>query len=276
MPTRWLNRRLIARACIFMLLGVIINLAVAWGLAIGLDFRRAMGELPPEVQEDYYRDIDNSYFLLMREEVDVPPSDRFPGIVIVRWRRTGAERVTVSSLYVTSGMPPEPNPRTPEDLLSPWAQPVLQVHDVRTQAVPNTGQEWHYWDSIADARGWPMLCLMGGVRRPMPGAYVYDANRRRIILTEQRIAIIPLNMPDGRYRTDEFRWLPLRPIWPGFAFNTMLYATATWLLFALPTFQRRRWRTARGRCPTCNYDLRATTTGVCPECGAAITPRAAT
>lgn len=28
-----------------------------------------------------------------------------------------------------------------------------------------------------------------------------------------------------------------------------------------------RLRPRQGRCPSCNYDLRATTTGICPECG---------
>lgn len=275
MPSRRLNRRVIARACIFVLLGAIINVAVAWAQAVTIGFHSAPGK-PLTGTFEYYRDIDTMFLWYEQDKAGVPPSDAFPGIVVCRWRRAGAERLSVSELIASSGPPPQPNPLTPDDLLSPWAQPVLQLQDVRTQAVPATGQEWQYWTSIADARGWPMLCLMGGVRRPTPGAYVYDANRRRITLTEQRIAIIPLNMPDGRYRTDEFRWLPLRPIWPGFAINTALYAAVTWLFFAFPTLLRRRWRSARGHCPTCDYDLRATTTGICPECGAAIAPRATT
>ena len=33
---------------------------------------------------------------------------------------------------------------------------------------------------------------------------------------------------------------------------------------------RRRARLTRGRCPQCEYDLTANTTGVCPECGCII------
>ncbi len=33
MPTRWLNRRLIVRATIFLLLGAVVNVLVAWGCA---------------------------------------------------------------------------------------------------------------------------------------------------------------------------------------------------------------------------------------------------
>ncbi len=67
-------------------------------------------------------------------------------------------------------------------------------------------------------------------------------------------------------------YLSIRPIWTGQAF----YA-AFWLCVVILVRQtRRRFRLWRTHCPNCNYDLRATTTGTCPECGAAITPRAAT
>ncbi len=73
--------------------------------------------------------------------------------------------------------------------------------------------------------------------------------------------------------------LPLRPIWPGFAINTVLYAALLWLLFVAPFALRRRRRIKRGLCPNCAYDLRGSPhpnplptpkgdgTKVCPECG---------
>ena len=64
--------------------------------------------------------------------------------------------------------------------------------------------------------------------------------------------------------------IPLLPIWPGFAINTVFYAGIVWLLFAGP-FVLRRWRRIRrGLCPKCAYDLRGTPRGAataCPECG---------
>lgn len=58
---------------------------------------------------------------------------------------------------------------------------------------------------------------------------------------------------------------PLRPVWPGFAINTILYAGILWLLFAAP-FKVRRWRRIkRGLCPTCAYPVGASE--VCTECG---------
>ena len=64
--------------------------------------------------------------------------------------------------------------------------------------------------------------------------------------------------------------LPLRPVWPGFAVNTIFYAAVLWLPFVgLGAFRRRR-RTKRGLCPKCGYDLRgrASENKLCPECGA--------
>jgi hypothetical protein len=63
------------------------------------------------------------------------------------------------------------------------------------------------------------------------------------------------------------RMLPLRPIWPGFAINTVFYAGVLWLLFAAPFAMRRRRRIKRGLCPKCGYDLRGSESKECPECG---------
>ena len=67
--------------------------------------------------------------------------------------------------------------------------------------------------------------------------------------------------------------LPLRPILPGFAINTIFYAAILWILMLGPVTARRMIRRKRGRCIKCGYDLRGTSGGggeVCPECGATI------
>ena len=61
--------------------------------------------------------------------------------------------------------------------------------------------------------------------------------------------------------------LPLRPLWPGFAINTIFYAAILWLLFVAPFALRRSQRIKRGLCPKCAYDLRGGNHSACPECG---------
>jgi hypothetical protein len=66
-------------------------------------------------------------------------------------------------------------------------------------------------------------------------------------------------------------FLPLRPIWPGFAINTLFYAAILWLLFALPGALRRWRRIKRGLCPACAYPVGAS--DLCTECGKPVNPR---
>jgi hypothetical protein len=61
------------------------------------------------------------------------------------------------------------------------------------------------------------------------------------------------------------RVLPLRPIWPGFAINTLFYAAILWLLFFAPGMVRRRLRIRRDLCLKCAYPRG--TSECCTECG---------
>jgi hypothetical protein len=62
--------------------------------------------------------------------------------------------------------------------------------------------------------------------------------------------------------------LPVRPLWPGFAINTIFYAAIMWFLFFAPGAIRKRVRRKRGQCAACGYSLRDITSDKCPECGA--------
>ena len=80
------------------------------------------------------------------------------------------------------------------------------------------------------------------------------------------------------YKTTKLNWihvqqdrlLPLRPIWPGFAINTVFYASILWLFTLGPFTARRMIRRKRGLCTKCGYDLRNVEHEKCPECGAAV------
>jgi len=62
--------------------------------------------------------------------------------------------------------------------------------------------------------------------------------------------------------------LPLMPVWPGFAINTLFYGTLAFAAMAGVSAIRRRRRFKRGLCVQCAYPL--TGGEVCPECGVAV------
>ena len=61
------------------------------------------------------------------------------------------------------------------------------------------------------------------------------------------------------------RGLPLGLIVPGFALNTLFYATVLGLLIPCPLALRRFTRRRRGLCPACGYPMGES--DVCTECG---------
>ena len=76
-------------------------------------------------------------------------------------------------------------------------------------------------------------------------------------------------LPLRAFESDGHEWY-MRPIWPGFAINTVFYAGILWMLFAGPFALRRRSRRRRGLCVKCGYDLRGSVdANACPECGTA-------
>ena len=90
----------------------------------------------------------------------------------------------------------------------------------------------------------------------------------RVPLDFKPAVTLPANLHFLRVDEARYRTLPLRPIWPGFAINTLFYAAIIWLLTFGPFAARRFFRNKRGHCIKCGYDLRGTSGGVCPECGA--------
>jgi len=59
--------------------------------------------------------------------------------------------------------------------------------------------------------------------------------------------------------------LPLHPIWWGMIGNTIIYAAALAIPLAIFASGRRAWRLRQHRCPTCGYSRG--TSPVCTECG---------
>ena len=79
---------------------------------------------------------------------------------------------------------------------------------------------------------------------------------------------MPTPLPDRYAIKGDEAWLPVGPIWPGFAINTIFYAAIAWLPFASLRRIPRQRRIKRGLCPSCAYPIGAS--DVCTECGETI------
>jgi hypothetical protein len=63
------------------------------------------------------------------------------------------------------------------------------------------------------------------------------------------------------------RLLPLRPIYAGFVYNTLVFSGPLALLVYGWRLGRRTLRVRKGRCGACGYVLREAGLNACPECG---------
>lgn len=118
--------------------------------------------------------------------------------------------------------------------------------------------------------GWPVRSLY---RSKNGVTFDYLGWPRPIDMWEPEMLSEGVELPTGlRFLDRQWRrFLPVVPLWPGFAINTIFYAAILWLLFAAPGFVRRRIRSKRGLCPACAYPVG--TSPVCTECGKPVTQR---
>jgi hypothetical protein len=194
-------KRRALKLVVFLLLGAIINVAVAWGCQRW----NAFGYLGVP--------------LVFREKIVIisPPSELeyIPHAKIEGWA-FGIHRVRYYGVWKHE----------------PW-----KLHD----------QDW----LEVHCAGWPLFCLCGETWTKAAG----QPNSTQWMCTVNR------NSCDSLV-------FPLRPLWPGFAINTIFYAAVLWVLFAVPGRVRRWRRIKRGVCVRCAYPVGAS--DVCTECG---TPR---
>ncbi len=229
-------KRIAINLVVFLLLGAVVNVAVAWGCAA---WPRVFHS-PPNYREGFTRH-----------------GTGFNDWSVHTSRAAGFYRAdslwtTGSSEFIGS----EPK-STAQQVLPAWAE----------FARPrSTDPADRYCIRIVDARGWPWLALWSGqevVGFPPPGSTVGGS------VTITRGYFLPREGAKPFSHYTGVRVLPLAPVLPGFLMNTLFYAVILWLLWSTPFATRRLIRKRRGRCVRCGYDLRHAEHEACPECGAA-------
>ncbi len=250
-----MNRRLLMLAS-FLLVGAVVNVAVAWGCAAFAEF-----------------DKQASFHVAER-----PGSSSVPFFVMVHRRSGfGLDQVVYPPTEVWERLRAGVQHTRPD--LPRWAFWPRELVD----------QTFLYV-----AAGWPLKAVVGqGVQgrmrslgrrgqRPKPpvwkGAFVIEdklsgvppigPNQQMVPLAGYRQS--PWNASLVRWTPIPARVLPWRPLPLGFAINTLFYAAILWLFpgsFALRRFLRLR----RGLCPKCAYPIGES--AVCTECGKPLPPR---
>ena len=233
---------------LFILLGAIINVVVAWGCALGL---RVLS-------------WDGPFWRSSRT------GDRAPDWVVQELDRLGATRYVWMHVPFDFGDAPgalfsfdEPEP-VDLDGIPRW---------IRLDYANPPPPKYRGWSSIFidDARGWPVLAMASftamGVD-PVKDTLLFRSSDGFSVPDSSRSKPLFVDVEDEWFNRP---LVPLRPIWPGFAINTVFYAAILWLLTFSVFTTRRMIRRKRGRCIKCGYDLRGSSGGggVCPECGAA-------
>jgi hypothetical protein len=110
--------------------------------------------------------------------------------------------------------------------------------------------------------GWPMRCVSGFAVLG-PGSWSRRAGLRDC--PQRLVGAIEVTRRIEMVRVPAL--LPFEPLWPGFAFNTLIWAVFAWVLLFGPLALRRVIRRRRGRCPRCGYELRGELDAGCAECG---------
>lgn len=230
-------KRRVLTLLVFLVLGGVVTVAVAWGFALRLPATADDGVAYLSYQDD---------------------------LTLIIQQRRGDVRLTAHHGRNTAFMGwPEIDRKTYEAML-PRESGFHDVKWIKEQlflAKPPMGAS----ALIEHSHGWPMLTLMGSMRF----TYNWNASRTQ---SDGLYEIGPLSL--GPFSTGQSYWrvLPLRPMWPGFAVNTVLYGFVLWLMVAMMFALRKQRRIRRGLCWRCAYNLRSmpVTSSACPECGVAV------
>ncbi len=224
-----MKRRLFQLA-IFILLGAVVNVVVAWGCARWSDVRFYSEQLPKSdaiaVWERY-----------------APQG----------WALTGTQEVSTASEFgITSLL-------VLQDALA---------SDVEKNIELDQGGRVQYY--VAEIRaGWPFRCLRAGLWQRIGIAPIArNGLLVRTSHTYEILTGWPHSNTDpGLRQITAGRIIPLGPMMSGMLINTLIYSGLLWVVGRAPGAVRRHIRLQRCRCPVSGYDLRGDLERGCPECG---------
>jgi hypothetical protein len=253
-PRTWKRTLLI----VFLLLagGAIINVAVAWGIA-----------LRPEVPVPFIKSAPSSGLNLdwpIRKLSEVPATpvqyEKAKATGFVRTAHSlpqNSSQVIDETREVYKGMLEDPFSEMTRAFAESQLRSLHYVH------IGDPG----FFTLYETTTGWPMPSLSG---YEWEIALVQKSKRVLRFALELKsnpvtTTVAATGAGSGSFTMTQTRLLPLRPMWPGFAINTIFYAAILWLLWITPGKIRRFIRIRRGRCPACAYPVG--TSPVCTECG---------
>ncbi len=240
-------KRRIVSIVLCLVLGAVINVAVAWIFAWFIS-------QPIQNRQPGLLGRDNYYFGIG----DIVQ----PSWYVMTWWEIGSTQICS-----------EPFQRLEEDIGPEFSNVLREDGGVELFNFPSDIRPNHPLDMteraqieplVEDFRGWPLYSMrcsfsIRWLGRP-PGARTHDG-----------IELEFKSQQGYGYGWMGVRALPLRPIWSGFIINTLFYGVFVWLAVPGEFALRRLLRAKRGLCMKCAYPIG--TGEVCTECGAAVTPR---
>jgi hypothetical protein len=232
-PFRIRIKRLIFLLLAFAVGGAIVNVAVAWGCAIGLNCTVGNSSVLQRVSAN------GTWTAQITSRAGACV------YVLIRGDKNATTRIGLG--------------HAPDDLLPLCCKTVFESR-------VETKEASHEYRKI-DTRGWPFASMWSERLQ-----WLATAGSANIEVVMGGIPYVtPVRTPGIISYDEDARAIPLRIIRPGFAINTIFYMAILWLLFSAPFALRRRLRERRGQCPSCAYPVGSS--NVCTECGTAVTPQ---
>ena len=226
---------------LFLMLGTIVNVAVAWGIALTLTIKNTSNDVAINTTV-----TSSTYWELLRMEA-------FGTHFYMSSRaKAHSEEEDVSrrkEYYSTTQL----------GIVKPaWGSMDEMTELFRSLPGP-PGNPIVVEIRMYEARGWPMRSLWC-----LRSIYVEDGTGVIKWFSPRGLIATPI-LPDEYWGP---RVLPLYPIWIGFIANMLFYSGFLWLLLPGRRALRREIRRKRGLCMKCAYDLQGADHKACPECGA--------